>query len=616
MPDINKHEVEIIDLKNQNIQDFEKDKIQAKQIENLQNEISNLKKREQINIKKIENDYKKLRKIILDENVSITLNNKIDNNKTEVTNKINEVNEELNNKFSTNKVEVNNKINTINEQLDTKATVVSLEKFIENDTDHTQAFKNALSFCKSNNKSLYIPDGNYYLNESLVIDQDGLEIIGNSRNTKLLIGHNSYAFEINSHRTRIKNIRFEPRNKNYNFLYSGLHMKGSQGLIKNVYIYNCNNGIKFSTECWCSNAKEINIYNSKKGIIFGEGSGGVFLEFELINGTLSYDNPILDESIGIVFEENTGHHIISSGGQLSCFSYCFDIKNGDNFRPSKIGKIYVEHNINEFTPDSTGTISMLETHVAQDYNSNNNQIIKLTNNGINKATQFNNAKDSAIPINNLLAYFDFNRNSPFTDKSNNNAIFSGDENYTIENDKNLFGKSINIKASSNGKSGNIEIPNLSSKFSIVVSYRQVTDVVNQNNVRLFELTNKDTSTNSCDLMFVPDSANNLTIFDRTVTPNTSTLINLGKSYKNGYNNCVCFTFDLDTGNICGYTPNNYSIKVNKEVTKTLKNNFTLNVMKSWTTLTQAEILNYFAVFDDILSYEEFINIYKEVKPLL
>lgn len=110
MPDINKHEVEIIDLKNQNIQDFEKDKIQAKQIENINNEISNLKKREQFTIKKFENDYKKLRRIIIDENISVTLDNKIDANKTEVNNRITEINEQL----TTN----NNAINNINEQLE------------------------------------------------------------------------------------------------------------------------------------------------------------------------------------------------------------------------------------------------------------------------------------------------------------------------------------------------------------------------------------------------------------------------------------------------------------------------------------------------------------------
>lgn len=45
MPDINKHEIEIKDLKSQNIVDFEKDKLQAKQIENLQQQINALNRK-------------------------------------------------------------------------------------------------------------------------------------------------------------------------------------------------------------------------------------------------------------------------------------------------------------------------------------------------------------------------------------------------------------------------------------------------------------------------------------------------------------------------------------------------------------------------------------------
>ena len=41
--DINKHEVDIQNLKDQNALDFEKDKIQAKEIEELKKELSMLK---------------------------------------------------------------------------------------------------------------------------------------------------------------------------------------------------------------------------------------------------------------------------------------------------------------------------------------------------------------------------------------------------------------------------------------------------------------------------------------------------------------------------------------------------------------------------------------------
>lgn len=216
MPDINKHEVEIIDLKNQNIQDFEKDKIQAKQIENLQNEIRNLKSREKLSIKKFENDYKQLRRIIIDENVSVTLDNKIITNKTEVTNKINEVNEELNNKLSTNKVEVNNKINTINEQLDSitnkvdNRTIVSVRDFGakgDDETDDTEAILNAITYCVENGKNeLYIPNGNYIVSDTIEIPADFTLILGadvkhdwgTTKGTIIKPKNNKTVFKLNS----------------------------------------------------------------------------------------------------------------------------------------------------------------------------------------------------------------------------------------------------------------------------------------------------------------------------------------------------------------------------------------------------------------------------------
>lgn len=180
MPDINKHEIEIIDLKNQNIQDFEKDKIQAKQIEKLQNELSNLKSRQQISIKKFENDYKKLRRIILDENVSVTLDNKINTNKVEVTNKISEINDQLNNKINTNKTEVNNNINSINEQLDNimSKSCSQIGLVANNEEEATNNYNKLIS--ELNKGTIVNIDNSYYIsgNETIV---ENFNINGNGK---------------------------------------------------------------------------------------------------------------------------------------------------------------------------------------------------------------------------------------------------------------------------------------------------------------------------------------------------------------------------------------------------------------------------------------------------
>lgn len=160
IPDINQHEYDIQNLKEQNENDFVKDKIQAKQIEKLQNELSNLKSRQQITIKKFENDYKQLRRVIIDENVSVTLDNKIDVNKTEVNNKISEINEKINSNENTiinlsqsvndNKISTDNRINNINEQLDT--SVNKLNKITINDNIACPKF--CLDFEMYENESL------------------------------------------------------------------------------------------------------------------------------------------------------------------------------------------------------------------------------------------------------------------------------------------------------------------------------------------------------------------------------------------------------------------------------------------------------------------------------
>ena len=60
--DINKHEVDIQNLKDQNVLDFEKDKIQAKEIEELKKELSILKHKTSVLINSLQKQIDNLKK--------------------------------------------------------------------------------------------------------------------------------------------------------------------------------------------------------------------------------------------------------------------------------------------------------------------------------------------------------------------------------------------------------------------------------------------------------------------------------------------------------------------------------------------------------------------------
>ena len=106
--DINRVQQNIKELQDQNAIDFQQWKKLGQDIEKLAGNIKTSDNHLNLLMKKIKADYEGLRKIIVDENVSIQLNKKIDENKSEINKKVN------NDTF-------NNSISIINEQLDTKA---------------------------------------------------------------------------------------------------------------------------------------------------------------------------------------------------------------------------------------------------------------------------------------------------------------------------------------------------------------------------------------------------------------------------------------------------------------------------------------------------------------
>ena len=118
----NKMQVDIENLFKQNVNDLLSIKELYKRIEELGEKITQVKYIDNKLVKKFKKEYENFKKIILDENLQVKLSNDI---------------------------------KTINSQMKTKAKdIVTLSDFIG--TNNYEKLKNAILFCKNNNKTLYI----------------------------------------------------------------------------------------------------------------------------------------------------------------------------------------------------------------------------------------------------------------------------------------------------------------------------------------------------------------------------------------------------------------------------------------------------------------------------
>ena len=89
--DVNKIKQNVKELQDQNFIDFQQWKKLGKDIEKLSEKIKLSDTNLSVLMKKIKNDYEKLKKIIVDENVQVQLNNKIEKNKNEILDNKNKI---------------------------------------------------------------------------------------------------------------------------------------------------------------------------------------------------------------------------------------------------------------------------------------------------------------------------------------------------------------------------------------------------------------------------------------------------------------------------------------------------------------------------------------------
>ena len=162
--DINKHENDIDTLKKQNVNDLLSIKELYSKLEELGEKITQIKYIDNTLIKKIKKEYENFKKIILDEDVQLKLNNKIEETKTELNNKIEETK------------------NEVSLLLDYKAykTYVSYEEFgakLDGVSDDTISVINCHNYAnqhnlpvKQNKGVLYMPSAN--INNCPIINTD------------------------------------------------------------------------------------------------------------------------------------------------------------------------------------------------------------------------------------------------------------------------------------------------------------------------------------------------------------------------------------------------------------------------------------------------------------
>ena len=82
--DINKVQQNIKELQDQNALDFQNYELLTQKIEEIKESIKITDSLLNLLMKKIKGDYESLKKIIIDENIQVQLNNKIEENKQEI----------------------------------------------------------------------------------------------------------------------------------------------------------------------------------------------------------------------------------------------------------------------------------------------------------------------------------------------------------------------------------------------------------------------------------------------------------------------------------------------------------------------------------------------------
>lgn len=199
--DVNKIQQNVKELQDQNFIDFQQWKKLGKDIEKLSEKIKLSDTNLIILMKKIKNDYENLKKIIVDENIQVQLNNKIEKNKNEIVDNKNKIDyvkikaEENSNKIEQNKNEINkkvnietfeNKVDEISSQLDTKASFCNTITDLKNSNFEIGGIVKTLGYYNINDGG----DGYYIIRskkESDIEDNGLIHFLNNDLVAELMV---------------------------------------------------------------------------------------------------------------------------------------------------------------------------------------------------------------------------------------------------------------------------------------------------------------------------------------------------------------------------------------------------------------------------------------------
>lgn len=163
--DVNKIQQNVKELQDQNAIDFQQWKKLGKDIEKISEKIKLSDTNLVTLMKKIKNDYENLKKIVIDENIQVQLNNKIEKNKSEINKKLS-----IESFISSAK--------SINEQMDKKASKEDVARI----SDGTPLFANSVSEMKDTSRNyvnltdrfIYIFNGSNFEKSNMLYQSQGI----------------------------------------------------------------------------------------------------------------------------------------------------------------------------------------------------------------------------------------------------------------------------------------------------------------------------------------------------------------------------------------------------------------------------------------------------------
>ena len=222
--DINKHEMDIDTLKKQNVNDLLSIKEIYSKLEELGEKITKIKYIDNTLVKKIKKEYENLNKIILDENIQVQLDNKIDEFNLKLTHDIETINSH-NSKLT-------NDIETINSHLDTitNREVNAFDLGLYTNENITEKLKTIISsglYEQINfNQGNYIIDS-FEISNQIILNGNNTSFISNDDETKQITLKNN----IDIRGMTLNKVRiFIPYNNNFSINIESNYFKNCDGI--------------------------------------------------------------------------------------------------------------------------------------------------------------------------------------------------------------------------------------------------------------------------------------------------------------------------------------------------------------------------------------------------